>query len=290
VPAEALRRGAGQLILRRDVRLLACEFELVSDGADVMREIDRFVPRPIQPILAGRRHRLEARRADGAYRLRVDGRPSGQEPDAAAAARTLFWRMHELSLAALPEFSRMHAGCASWGGRRIVAAGPARSGKTTLMARLLFEGFDVHCDDLVLLRRGAALPYPRRFFIRPESVALIPQLAARSVDPLEWGGWDPGSLAVDPSALGFEWRIECAPVDVVLFLERDAAGARLEACPRHSMAERLMFQSNAPAGGPGAWVRDVCALLDRAACFVLRSGDLESSVSVVKDLLRRGSA
>ena len=104
-------------------------------------------------------------------------------------------------------------------------------------------------------------------------MALIPQLVTQSVDSFEWAGWDPGSLALDPSMLGFEWRIEPAPVDAVLFLELDAGGeARLEPCPKYAMAERLMFQSNQPAGGPGEWVRDVCAMLDRAACFVLRSG------------------
>jgi len=241
-------------------------------------------------MLASRRHRLSAYRSDGVYRLQQDDRPRGQEPDAAAAARAIFWRMHELTLDAMPGFSRMHAGCATWDGRRVVAAGPARSGKSTLMARLLFEGFDVHSDDMILLRRGDALPFPRRFVIRPESVALIPQLAGRSIDSFDWGGWDPGSLAVDPSTLGFEWKIECAPVDLVLFLERAASGARLEASPRHAMAERLMFQSNPPADGPGGWVRDVCALVDRANCFVLRSGNLNESVSIVKDLLKHGSA
>ena len=86
----------------------------------------------------------------------------------------LFWRMHELALAALPEFTRIHAGCATWGGRRFVAAGPPRSGKSTLMARLLYEGFHVHCDDLILLQGGEVLPYPRRFFLRRAGAALIP--------------------------------------------------------------------------------------------------------------------
>jgi hypothetical protein len=290
VPGEALRRGTPPLSLRREVRLLACEFEVVSDCGELLRRLDQLVPRPIQPKLDGRRHQLAAWSIDGGYRLFEDGGPAGQEPDAAAAARTLFWRMQVLALDAVGEFSRLHAGCATWGGRRLVAAGATRSGKSTLMARLLYEGFDVHCDDLVLLRRGEALPYPRRFFIRPESMALIPQLAGQSGDPFEWGGWDPGSVAVDPSILGFEWRIEAGRVDTVLFLERDARGARLEACPKHAMAERLMFQSNPPAGGPGDWVRDVCALLDRADCFVLGSGDLEGSVSAVKDALNGGAA
>ena len=271
--------------------MLACEFEVISDCAELLRRLDHMVPRPAQPVLPGRRYQLAACRDGGGYRLEENGRPIGRERDQAAAARTLFWRMQVLALEAVPEFSRIHAGCASRNGRRIVAAGPARSGKSTLMARLLFEGFDVHCDDLVLLRRGEALPYPRRFFIRPEAVALIPQLAARSIDPFEWGGWDPGSLALDPLVLGFPWRIESGPVDIVLFLERDTCDtARLEASPKHAMAERLMFESTSPAGGPGDWVRDVCALVDRADCYVLRSGSLGASVSVLKEVLESESA
>jgi hypothetical protein len=247
-----------------------------------------MVAHPSQQFPVSRRHRIEARRAeDGGYRLQEDGCQLGDEPDASAAARRLFWRMHELVLHAMPEYTTIHAGCASWNGRRLLAAGAARSGKSTLMARLLYEGFDVHCDDLVLLHRAEAVPYPRRFFIRPSSVALIPQLATRAVEPFEWGDWEPGSLALDPTALGFRWRIEPGPVDAVLFLERGPDGqVRLETCPKYGMAERIMLQSNSPAGGPRERIRDVCAVVDRAECFVLRSGDLEASVAVVKDLLR----
>jgi hypothetical protein len=95
-------------------------------------------------------------------------------------------------------------------------------------------------------------------------------------------------LALDPSDLGFEWRIERAPADAVLLLELDLGGpTRLDACPKHVMAERLMFQSMAPAGGPGEWAKDVCAMLDRAECFVLRSGSLDGSVEAVKGMLGR---
>ena len=64
-----------------------------------------------------------------------------------------------------------------------------------------------------------------------------------------------------------------------------AARRSLGPRPKHVMAERLMFQSSPPAGGPGEWAKDICALLDRAQCFVLRSGDLEASVSAVKGIL-----
>jgi hypothetical protein len=261
---------------------------VAADDAEPLLQLDRLVPRPAQSFPVSRHHRLEARRVEGGgYGLHENGRPRGRQPDAVATARTLYWRMHELVLDAVPDFSRMHAGCASFGGRRLLAAGPPYSGKSTLMARLLYEGFDVHCDDLVLLQGGEVLPYPRRFFVRRAAAPLIPQLVTRPGETFGWAGWEPGSLALDPLALGLEWRIERAPVDVVLLLERDVGGpARLDPCPKYAMAERLMFHSSPPAGGPGEWARDVCALLDRAECFVLRSGDLEASVSAVKGIVR----
>ena len=260
---------------------------MVADCAEPLLRLDRLVPRPTQSFPVSRRHRLEARRAEeGGYHLHENGQPRGRHPDVVATARTLFWRMHELALEALPEYTRIHAGCASWGGRRFVAAGSPGSGKSTLMARLLYEGLDVHSDELVLLRRGEALPYPRRFFLRPTTVALIPQLVTSPGETFEWAGWEPGSLALDPSTLGLEWHIEPAPVDVVLLLELAGGGqTHLDPCPKHVMAERLMFQSSAPAGGPGEWARDVSAMLGGAQCFVLRSGNLEASVSAVKGIL-----
>lgn len=271
----------------RTIQLLACEFEVVADGAEPLSWLDRLVPRPTQSFSVSRRHRLEAHRnEEGGYRLHENGQPWGRHRTVAGTAATLFWRMHELALEALPEFTRIHAGCASWGARRLLVAGASGSGKSTLMARLLYEGFDVHCDDLVLLRRAEALPYPRRFFLRPTTAALIPQLVTDPEGTLEWAGWERGTFALDPSALGIEWRIDRAPVDAVLLLELDSGGRmRLDSCSKHVMAERLMFQSRAPAGGPGEWARDVCAMLDRAECFVLRSGDLEASVSAVKGIL-----
>jgi hypothetical protein len=190
--------------------------------------------------------------------------------------------MHELSLEALPEFTKIHAGCANWGAKRLVAAGPTGSGKTTLMTRLLYEGFAVHCDDIVLLQRGDVLPYPRRFWIRPRAVPLLPQIVPFAFRVAANRGY----LAVDPSELGFEWRIDRAPVDAVLFLEPNHGGeTRLEPCPKYSMAERIMSQSNIPAGGAGEWVRDICTMLDGARCYVLRSGSLDATVAAVKDAL-----
>jgi hypothetical protein len=161
--------------------------------------------------------------------------------------------------------------------------GAPQAGKTTLMTRLLYAGFAVQGDELVLVRDGEALPYPRRFGVRALTVPLIPQLAAFASP----GPGGPGSLIVDPLHLGFDWRIEAGPVAAVLYLEPNHGGpSRLEPCPTHVMAQWVMSQSTGPAAGKRQWIRDVCAILDRASSHILRLGDLDGAVDAVKQALQ----
>jgi hypothetical protein len=227
-------------------------------------------------------------RVDGGYRLHEDGQEREWHADTRSAAFALFERIQDLALEALPEFTKLHAGCATGGGKRLVAVGPAHSGKSTLMTRLLYEGFAVHCDDIVLLRAGQVLPYPRCLWIRPTTFALIPQLAALASRRPDGEGGD--ELPLDPSELGFEWRIEPGPVDAVFFLEPAADGeTRLEPCPKYAMASRVMGQSSLPIGGARQWISDIAEMVDRANCYVLHWRALEPSVRLVKDALLKGS-
>jgi hypothetical protein len=260
---------------------LACDFLVVADCGSFTAALDGMVQRAAQRYPVSRRHRFEVGRSDEGYHLRENGRDLPPQREAWSAASAVFWRMHDLALEALPEFTKVHAGCATWEGKRFVAVGPTRSGKTTLMTRLLYDGFAVHCDDIVLLRRGDVLPYPRRFRIRPPALALLPQVAALAGAVTE----DAGSATLDPSELGFAWQIDLAPADVVISLERDRGATRLEAVAKHVMAQRLMAQSQPPAGGPQEWIADVCALLDRSACYALNAGDLDSAAGALKDAL-----
>lgn len=227
-----------------------------------------------------RTHRFAVRREAGGYAIEEDGAPPRIEPTPEAAGYAVFFRMHALALAALPEFTKIHAGSARWQGRRVIAVGPPHAGKTTLMTRLVYEGFEVEGDELVLVRDGLALPYPRRFGVRAPTVALIPQLRALT------GEGRPEPLVVDPAVLGAPWRIESAPVDAVLFLEPNHGGpTALVPCPKHEMVRRIMSQSTGPESGKREWIRDVCAMVVRASSHVLRLGDLDAAVVAVKTAL-----
>jgi hypothetical protein len=263
--------------------VLACRFDIAVDCERLAAWLAPMLPHAEQHYPVSRHHRFEVRREDGGYRILEDGQARALAPAAEPAGAALCARIHELALAALPEFTKVHAGSASWDGRRFLAVGPAQSGKTTLMTRLVYEGFSVHGDELVLLRAGDALPYPRRFGVRPRTLALIPQLA-EFARPAAGG---PRPIVTDPLQLGFEWTIAPAPVDAVFFLEPDHAGpSRLRPCPKYLMAQRVMSQSTPPRTGGRDWIRDVCAMLDRARAYVLSLGDLDSAVAAVKEGLR----
>lgn len=257
------------------MRLLACRMEVAVDCERVAAWLAPMLQEAEQDHPISRTYRFAVRRLADGYAIEEDGARLRIEPTPEAAGYAVFSRMHVLALAALPEFTKIHAGSARWEGRRVIAVGPPRAGKTTLMTRLVYAGFAVEGDEMVLVRDGVALPYPRRFGVRAPTVDLIPQLGALTEGR-------PGPLVVDPALLGAPWRIEAGPVDAVLFLEPNHGGeTALVPCPKHDMVRRVMSQSSAPRAGKRDWIRDVCAIVDRASSHVLRLGRLDAAVVAV---------
>jgi hypothetical protein len=271
----------------RSVQVLACQFHVVTDAEPLVRWLDGVHPSADQDHPVSRRHRIEVRREAGGYRVREDGEDREFQPSPEAAGAIVERRIHELAFAALADYTKVHAGCATWGGRRLLVVGPGRAGKSTLMARLLYEGFAVEGDEMVLLRDGSAVAYPRRFGIRRPTLALVPQLSALAPglagtpDPLGPNGFH--VLALDPAQLGFAWRIRPGSVDHVFLLDgRHDGPSRAAPCPTQVALRRVMAQSAPPRGGRAAWVRDVCATLARARCHTLALGDLDSAVVALR--------
>ena len=282
MPGQAPRRGARSLILERSIHLLACRFHVTTDCEHVVSWLDRLCHRAEQQHPVSEHHRFDVYRVDAGYRIVEDGRDAGSESRPGAVGYVLFQHMHRMALAALSGHTKIHAGSASWNGRRFLIVGAAQSGKTTLMTRLLYEGFTVSGDELVLVRAGRAQSYPRRFGVRPGTVALIPQLAPLAAAVSGRAGMFP----VDPAALGFEWRIGAGPVSAVFVVEPNHGGdSAVAPCPKYLMAQRLMTHSWAPDGGVRDWIAEVCAMLAAADCYTLRLGDLGAAVAALRDAL-----
>jgi hypothetical protein len=276
-------------VFSRSIQLLACEFEVSTDAEPVVHWLDRVRASAVQDHPVSRRHRFDVRREADGYRVREDGEDRGVVESAAAAGALVEGRLHGLAFGALADCTKVHAGCATWRSRRFLVVGAGRAGKTTLMTRLLFEGFGVEGDEMVILRDGRAVPYPRRFGIRRRTLALVPEVATlvphvRPARVDERDGYH--ILALDPAELGVPWRIGSGPVDAVFVLDgRHDAGTRVSVCPDHVMIQRMMAQSTPPGGGRGTWVRDICAVVRGAACYILVVGDLDSAVSTLRNRL-----
>lgn len=277
-------------MLERLIQLLACEFHVSTDAEPVMRWLDGVRTSAVQDYPVFQRHRLEVHREAAGYRVREDGADRGLIPDPDEAGALVERRLHELAFGALAGCTKIHAGCATWQGRRFLVVGKGRAGKTTLMTRLLVEGFSVEGDEMVLVRDGRVVAYPRRFGIRRRTLSLVPEVGALAPhlsappDSDEPDGYQ--ILALDPSQLGLPWSIGSGPVDVLFLLDgRHAGPTRASACPDHVMAQGVMSQSNPPGTGRAAWVRDVCAVVRGASGYLLTLGDLDSAVSTVRQCL-----
>jgi hypothetical protein len=248
-----------------------------------MAALDGRIHSATQHYPVSRRHRLDVQRIGGGYQLLEDRRELDRLPDACSAAGALVFRMHTVALEAVSDLTKLHAGCTAIDGGHLVIVGGTCTGKTTLMTRLLFEGFSAGGDDLLLLRGGQVIPFPRRFRLRSEALSLLPEIASMAQQLPH----DAGRLALNPRQAGFRWEIGFARAAAIVLLERGDSGraAELEICPKHVTARRIMAQSNPPSRGPGAWVADVCALVESAPCYVLYSGSLSSSAEALRGLM-----
>ncbi len=144
MPRQAAGRGDRPVAFELQVQLLACEFHLAVECSRLAAWLAAAVPGAIQEYPVSSRHHIEVLGEPGRYRLRERGPERAVAAGVDEAGTELMGRLHQLALDALGGYTKVHAGCASLGGRRLMAVGAGRSGKTTLMARLLYEGFEGH--------------------------------------------------------------------------------------------------------------------------------------------------
>ncbi len=117
-----------------------------------------------------------------------------------------------------------HAALATIGTSRTLILGHKGTGKTTLATRLLYSGYKVEADEMVLVREGQALPLPRAFHLKPGIDNQVPELAEMVPTlPKAYAG-ELEISAFDPSAAGFSWEIALGPVDRVIWITPNHGG------------------------------------------------------------------
>jgi hypothetical protein len=218
------------------------------------------------------------------YRISGGGEADEVEQSLSVAFNTLFARLHDHGMRRFPDHIRIHAASGFGPGGIVLLVGEKLAGKSTTAVHLLLEGIEMVGDELVLLRHGQAITFPRPFYLRQVALHLLPKLGgvvdrAPFVDSRGAGKL----LAIDPLKLGRPWRIRAAPVKTVVFLEPNHGGAsRIKGCSKVEMVRRVITQTSPPASNREDWVTDFCSTINNAETFVAEMGDLASATELFR--------
>ena len=288
MPDDAAPRGADSLILTEQLRLLACAFDIRSNSADFIARLGYLAQRAEQYFPLEQRCTIEVMQSDDGLRISDDSGVIGSELSTPGAFEALYERMHKRALDRLPEHIRIHAASGMAPQGVFLLVGPKRSGKTTLVLRLLADGYDVTGDELVLLRDGQAVAFPRKFYVREGSLGLLPQVEAlKACSPFVSNAREGRLIAVDPTRFGRPWHIRPARVAAIFFIEPNH-GARsvVTPCRKVDMVRRIVSECTPPASGRPDWIADLCRTVDQAETVTIRLGELDSAALAITELLR----
>ncbi|MFI5324499.1 MAG: hypothetical protein ACHQ6U_13530 [Thermodesulfobacteriota bacterium] len=224
---------------------------------------------------------------DGLYEVLCNGAVSCSSDDLSRTIFNLQWLIHSEALSGITDRIRIHAGCGEWDGRRFLVVGDKGVGKTTLMVSLLQSGFRIIGDELVLIREGKAIPFPRRFHIKEGSTHLLPKMKPLFESlpyNITYYGHKMYSLA--PQDLGYDWKIDEGKIRAVFYLvPNHGAESRIEACPKFMMVNRVMPMSFLSETVDHLKISRLCGMIDNADCYILYVGDLKGAVSALREEL-----
>src|SRR5262249_11172774 len=128
------------------------------------------------------------------------------------------------------------------------------SGRTTLVLRLMLEGFYVECEECVLVREQNVLALPRALRVKQETLRLLgppASIVAASPSCEDWYGRR--IYSVKPSNGGQPWLIEAGPTSLLIFIEPNHGGTSiLTNMGREEAFARLLETSHFPKEARGA--------------------------------------
>ena len=222
---------------------------------------------------------------DNVYEIRRGKNLCFNSDDLHSTIFNLQWHIHEEALKDVTESIRIHAGCGEWNGRRFIVVGGKGVGKTTLMLCLLYRGFRIIGDELVLVRDGKAMPFPRRFHVKEESKNLIPEMSEIFDSlPCNVTSYAQKMYSFSPQEVGYQWKIDEGVVHAVFYLVPNHRGeSRIEECPKFMMVHKVMPMSFLSETEDHLKISQLCRMIDSANCYVLHLGSLEGAASALRE-------
>jgi hypothetical protein len=228
--------------------------------------------------------------AGGGYALYLDGIGVNTMRERVRAVRHLLWHVNSEVLRVTRGLVLVHAAAATYGGSALLLPGGMNVGKTTLVTRLVLDGFDLLTDELAALEVQGDLvhPYPRPMNLGEGSWPLLP--AAR---PPAWSPTSPFTERqwhVNPNDLRHgAVAVPTPPRFVVAPRREPGGGSRLEPLSR-AAALRLLFEQTMNADVLGVDVFHTLVRVVRGAdCAQLAVDTVEDGAELVRQAMERGT-
>lgn len=223
------------------------------------------------------------RRTDGTWDLTDDTEVVANPATAVDVLDHVFRSVYQSCFDAARDrgWVRLHGALVEVAGRTVLLTGDSGAGKTTLTLRLGLAGATVQSDETTLVRQGLAMGIPRRFHAKADTPGRLERLRQASAgDPI--AGTD--LLAVDPQAIGIDWRVRTRRVDHVVCLSEVGAAARIRPIPSGETLARVLPQVLPSGESHRVMARELAALLAGARGWALEGGGDDGAVALVEAL------
>lgn len=179
----------------------------------------------------------------------------------------------------------VHAAVAAVDGRAVVMPAPQQSGKTTLVAALVADGFGYLTDEAAAFdpATGTIEAYPKWLSMKPGSWPLFPHL--RPALPPEQAAFATAQWHVDPNVIRTGAVVSAAePGWIIAPRYRPGAMTSLEPTSRAEALAILAGEAfNLARMGPVGF-QALAGVVRRSRCWRLTTGDLAGAVAAVRSV------
>ena len=215
------------------------------------------------------------------YRISRDGEVLREQITTKAVTETLHAHMFVHSLADYPTAPVVHAASLLRGGRRILLVGPKGAGKTTLVLRLIQEGYDVEGDENVFVTPEGLIARPRGLRVKQSTAALVPRIAHMLLEaPYYEDALGQRIYNLDPRSVGApSWRIGQGRADATILLRPNHGGySSLRPVSSLTLMRDLLLESGLSRTDRGQAVSALTKVIGSGKGFDLSLGDLGGAV------------
>ena len=189
----------------------------------------------------------------------------------------------------LPQYLQLHASSLEIGGQGIVLPGKSGSGKSTLTTGLVARGWRYLCDEFALIHAQSLNldPFPRAICVKKPSFTAVESMGVAIHENRHFLKGSKGYVGyVNPLDVGPHSIGHSCPIEWVIFPKYTAGEEpRLIELPRGEAAFALHEVCFNLLGCEAIGLDVIAAMIRRARCYRLVSGELAATCDLLEDLV-----